>query len=1594
MRKLHVSTLWSMKTYFVGASVVALIAGCATAASAACTTGNPVDCTGTTVGKVTLSSTGTVDVANGATLSAGAGDNAALGATSGAGAGTTATFQVDGTLSGNYAGIIGNATAPNYAYPSTRLDITVGATGQVYGLAAIYLDGTSGGSGYRTVGATLDNSGLIRGSSLALSVTSPVAGFFSVTNETSGIIKGNFGAISAVVGNLTNAGLIDGGSGSAYTYYSGVGLFTNPSTVANSGVVTSSSMWGTIDLTAGSPTITNSGIISDTGTGDAILANAYLSITNTAAGVITGRTSGFAVQAFGGGALVNQGRINGGVFLGGSLGSNSVLTNIGGTINGNIQFGSGDDTLNVAWDAAANRIAGISGTIDGGGGTNTLRIDFAQDVTLDDVFGRLVMPTNFQKLGIVTDTGVTATLNGDAPDGLLIGGNGDLVTAGQVTSAGASFTQTLGPPYDYTTAIGFTNSGNIRSVFSPVGGVIQYNDYGVQLSAVRSFANSGTITAVAGNGVSVVLGSMNGGTSGTFLNSGTIAADGTALNLLSGGQTVTNSGIVRSTGGIGLSFSGGSGTLDNTGSITGATTGAVLNSGTLANSGTITGGTLGVQISGGTLANSGTVTATNGVGVSLYYGTLNNLAGGVITSIGDAIENTYGGVTVTNAGTINGNVNFALAPSYYYLQSNVFVDQGGTINGNLVFGSGADTYVTDASKYVNGKFTNVSGTVDGGGGQDTLVLRVGSDNSTKAASATNFERVEYDLSNGAKLTLGADTPVNTTLVLAGTGAVDLTADMNVTNNLALVVGTAYGASYNDPAALSIVSHGNLSFSQTTPYAYSGISLAGTTSFENDGTITATSQYIMSPSVAAISGGALVTNSGTITVTNAAAVLNAEKVVNTGSIVQGPNAQTSFGQYTYGLYGVNNVENSGTITTGGTAITLGYVNYYATTVPVPSVTNSGLIHSTGGDAIYQYYSYPSPSGPIVITNTAGGRIISDNGYAINGGGYSTNIYNDGTITGNIRLYYGTNLVENHGTITGNIDLGYGNTSILLLTGGIFTGAATTEGNSRLVLDVTDANAPTLALGTSSFIGFQELDMQAGTASIGGTYSFNTVNVSGGRLIGLVGSSLSAANINVAAGATFGSAGTVSGNVAVNGTLSPGASPGTMTVIGDVSLAKGSTSLFELTPTVNDKLLVSGKLTIAQGATLQFTGTPKVVPGQKLDLIETGQGINGTFSTISGVPANLHLIQTADSLQGLGLFTTNTAFSSQVSNVVNTLNAALIDGTAGASLIAAMPALVDANDNSDPNALLRLTPQAYASASQLATEDALTVIDALRDGTHFTDGAPKGFAFGQVLDSGRKLAGNTDTGVANAKLTDSGALAGLGYGAKTAWIAGFVGHLNGRERISDLDARTTTRSLVLGAQGQVRMGGFQLGLMSAYDRGDANTKRTVPGGIDADGRYTLKSWIADLDMSYRAKLNADWAVVPRLAASYVRTTRDGLTEQGGGVFALTVDGDRSTRSFVDGAVEFDGGQAAGATLHPFASVGFISRTGGRADEASASLNGLPVPLTATGLDLRGTRATIGTGLRYDLSAGLKASAGYDGEFGHDGRQQLTIGLNWAF
>jgi autotransporter-associated beta strand protein len=195
---------------------------------------------------------------------------------------------------------------------------------------------------------------------------------------------------------------------------------------------------------------------------------------------------------------------------------------------------------------------------------------------------------------------------------------------------------------------------------------------------------------------------------------------------------------------------------------------------------------------------------------------------------------------------------------------------------------------------------------------------------------------------------------------------------------------------------------------------------------------------------------------------------------------------------------------------------------------------------------------------------------------------TGISDDGTTLGisqsyGFRLKAGTRIV--FGTVPRTLTLSGANAGDNTLASAVTNsdkgGAVNVEktGNGRWVL--TGANTYT---GTTT--------VTAGTLLVNGT------NTGGG-------------DVSIAASATLGGTGSITGDVSASGTVSPGASPGTLTVTGDVTFNKGSKLLMEIGgtgATQFDQLNLSGVL--AAGGTFDVDLVNGFVPeaGNSFDVLD--------------------------------------------------------------------------------------------------------------------------------------------------------------------------------------------------------------------------------------------------------------------------------------------------------------------------------------------------------------------------------------------------------
>lgn len=224
-------------------------------------------------------------------------------------------------------------------------------------------------------------------------------------------------------------------------------------------------------------------------------------------------------------------------------------------------------------------------------------------------------------------------------------------------------------------------------------------------------------------------------------------------------------------------------------------------------------------------------------------------------------------------------------------------------------------------------------------------------------------------------------------------------------------------------------------------------------------------------------------------------------------------------------------------------------------------------------------------------------------------------------GNVNFTTGAFNLSNAGVnLSGNTSLQVG-----VVTGGIMQIGQITTGASNILARGANNGTLTFQIGnlnnassiqgviTNNGVGISGATVSvnkvgSGTLTVSGdnTYTGATTVTAGTMLIN-GDQSLATGTVTVDATGTLGGSGTVGGATTINGTLSPGNSPGTLTFDNNLTLANGSTLLFE----AGDLVAVNAQLTLATNWTLQLNSSANWQLGGTTTLF--------TYSTLAGSPA---------------------------------------------------------------------------------------------------------------------------------------------------------------------------------------------------------------------------------------------------------------------------------------------------------------------------------------------------------------------------------------
>ena len=849
-----------------------------------------------------------------------------------------------------------------------------------------------------------------------------------------------------------------------------------------------------------------------------------------------------------------------------------------GTLALTLANGSGSFTASANSTLSVNGTATLSGSASLGGPGNFT-------VTL----GAITNNGSFSVQGTNTFSGGTAVLNGPC-----LVTNGTIVVAvGTTVFSGSG---TVAPM-----ALNLVSGSLLGSMNLAVAGATTWTG--------GSLGNAGSTLVVAANGTLAIGGSTKYFNGGTLLNGGAgawtsgqincnnaavfsnapaatfdVQADGSVLVVSTGSPVLANAGTFRKTGGTGTSTL----TLpcSNSGSVQ-------VNSGTLAL--TLADGSGSFTAAGNsTLSVSGTATLSGGASIdglgnfTVAIGTITNngafrvqgtnaFLGGTAAFNGPCLV-TNGTVVVDGAKVVFSGSG-TLAPAALELSSGSLLgSMRMSVSGPFtwtsgIFGSAGSSLVVVAngSLALGGTTKTFNGgtLVNGSAGLWT----VGSINCNSSAVFSNAPSATFDVQgDGTSFVLSTGTPLlanaGTFRKTAGTGTGTISVPCSNSGSVQVNSGTLALALANGSGNFTAASASTLSVSGTA-------TLSASASLEGPGNFTVT-------------GGALTNHGafrvqGTNTLSSGTAVFDGLCLITNGALVVNGSVAVFSG--------------TGTLAPASLILASGsLLGSMAVNVSGPFSWTGGIVGSAGSSLV----------------------IAANGGLALSG---STKFLRGGTVVNAGAGTWSAGSVNCEGAAifsnapAGTLDLQADGNAIVLSTG---TPQMFNAGTLR----------KTAGAGTStiSFACNNSGTVQANT----GTLGFGGAFIQNGGQTVLNGGNLAFAQIAQLRGGTLAGAGTVTGSVSNNATVSPGASPGLLTISGNYTEGPSSHLKIELGGTAAgagyDQLSVGGTAKLAGALDVSYwNGFTPSLGNVFTVLVATAR--SGGFSTLTAPTNTLGTIYTA-------------------------------------------------------------------------------------------------------------------------------------------------------------------------------------------------------------------------------------------------------------------------------------------------------------------------------------------------------------------------------
>lgn len=906
----------------------------------------------------------------------------------------------------------------------------------------------------------------------------------------------------------------------------------------------------------------------------------------------------------------------------------------------------------------------------------------------------------------------------------------------------------------------------------------------------------------------------------------------------------------------------------------------------------IGGGTLIVSgtntYSGGTTLTAGTLVITNAA--SLGTGTLNG-AGGTLSNVGNVTFanaiTAQAGATTTIVAADGTTLTRSAGASYVHGAGSVVILGAAGSTGTIVFGSGSYTPSTPGTtRILGGTVVMNTASALGIGGAHTVDVAAGATLSgslisigtlTGAGDVTGSVDIQTGGSFSGRIGLAGGNPAQRVTFL-GSGTLTLTGDNRYGGGTFLYSGRIEAAAGS--LGTGDIEFFNLAGGFTRRLVTSG-TLSGRTITVNGGAASA----IAAPAgqTARLALNSFVTNQ-TGRLEFGEAGIDGTVVFATPTVTIGNAARTLVfaGGTTRDEGGLGLLINGLASTTINSGATLTFAGGGSTAI-TRALTNNGTLRIDRSEAM-TFSGAIGGTGGLVKAGTGTTTLSAANSYTgattIDGGslrGGAANTFSNASAT-----------TVNAG---GTLDLGGVAQSIAsvrlaggTLTNGALTGAVTSTGGA-----------------ISGLSGPASVTILSGTTTVTGTNAYTGATaVNGGTLV-VEGSITASSGLTVAAGATLGGSGQLP-STTVSGAISPGNSPGTLTVNGNLTFNSGSTYVAEVQGAVADRLVVTGAAALA--------GTLRLVPlggtyvfATPYTLLSAAGGASGAFATVetqgsfgAGVTTRVDYTATQVRLTLVPaplapIVAAQTPIVAAPTQILSTPSAGRgnayavalgIDrAVAGGAIPSALFPIYDLPAQAIPAAVNQLSGEAHSAAPALAVSAAdqflRAMLDPLAAGRLAPDGTGPGeAAFSALVRKGHDLPsarpvfldaprysvwgagfgsqahneGSARIGSAKRELSDGHLAVGADVLIAPRTVVGFA--LSGGAARASLGGGLGTvdaEAYQAGLYGATRLGPLNLGAALSYGRLEHDVRRAIPvlgtGGLAAS--YATNAWSGRLQAS---------------------------------------------------------------------------------------------------------------------------------------------------